>query len=167
MTLGADVTFLEAREEHLAEIRRRYPSIPPDQIRQADLETGIRVPRSSYDLILHMGVLYHLDNWKVAILNCGELTNNLVLETEVCDAAADDFEIKSPENGPDHAFSGVSTRPSEFYVERIIEQSGFLHQKITDERCNSDFHVYDWPNTNSLTWRWGLRRFWFCRKPSP
>jgi 2-polyprenyl-3-methyl-5-hydroxy-6-metoxy-1,4-benzoquinol methylase len=163
MMLGADVTFSDARKEHLDEIRLRYPSIDKKRLKILDLELGIKSESAKYDMVIHMGLLYHLDNWREGIIDCRRLANHLVLETEVCDALADDFEIKSPEDSPDHAFGKISTRPSEYFVEKMLASSGYDYSKITDDRCNSNMHVYDWINKNSLTWKVGQRRFWFCK----
>lgn len=160
-TLGADVFFSDARQEHLEVIRSRYPSLPRNRLMQIDLEKGIE-PSDRFDLILHLGVLYHLTNWEKSIRDCAKVARFMVLESEVCDSDDNSFEISIQEEGYDQAFSGVGTRPSADNIEREMREAGFAVERIADSRCNSEFHVYDWPVTNSNTWRHGLRRFWFC-----
>jgi hypothetical protein len=53
-------------------------------------------------------------------------------------------------------------RPSEKYVEKILNNNGFKYFMIKDSIVNSCFHKYDWEITNTKTWKSGLRRFWVC-----
>lgn len=160
-TLGADVFFSDARQEHLEVIRSRYPSLPRNRLLQIDLEDGIE-SSDGFDLILHLGVLYHLTNWEKSIRDCARIARFMVLESEVCDSDDDAFEINVQEQGYDQAFSGIGTRPSADNIESELREAGFAVERIADSRCNSGFHVYDWPVQNTKTWRHGLRRLWFC-----
>lgn len=164
--LGADVVFSDGRNEHLQELRSRYPMIAADKIIWADLEEGIKLPAScgSFDLIIHHGVLYHLNNWRKTIEDSARLCRHLMLETEVCDSNDETLELKTTEDGYDQALSKVGSRPSAALVEQVLVSSGFHHERLRDDRCNANIHRYDWPVTDRRSWDHGLRRFWFCER---
>lgn len=157
--LGADVTVSEARAEHCAEIARRYPHL---KIIQCDLD-GQWMMGNHYDLIIHMGTLYHLRDPVKALYEACTRCDHLVLETECSDSSDPNYCLFTSENGFDQAYNGIGCRPSPAYVERVLKTFHFDFDIITDNRCNSDYHIYDWPITNSGTWKHGQRRFWFCQ----
>jgi 16S rRNA G966 N2-methylase RsmD len=83
LKLGSDVTFSDVREEHLTITKQKlqnynyYPSI-----KIINQETEY-VLEKSFDLILHLGVLYHLDNWEKDLKCSISNTNIMILETLV------------------------------------------------------------------------------------
>lgn len=164
--IGADVTFAEGRQEHVDVIQSRAP----DAVSLvSDAEQGIQIP-GHFDLLIHFGLLYHLDNWRRSIVDAGRIADRMALETEVCDSDDPDMEIKVSEHTGrahgtyDQALHGTGTRPSAAMVERELTRAGFAFSRVTDNRCNYDFHTYDWPVTNTGTWRHGQRRMWFCHR---
>lgn len=162
-SLGAEVIYVEGREEHCAVLRKRYPN---NRVYQANLENEWPLPSDEkFDLILHLGLLYHMKNYSYSLEKCAEQTENLVLETEVCDTD-EDFVLTIDENkdGYDQSLTGQGSRPSAKHVESILEKCGFTFDRVRDARCNANFHVYDWEVQNTKEWRSGLRRFWFCSK---
>lgn len=175
---AASVTCSDAREEHLQVLRERYPHLSTLRV---DLETQLdSLP--FFDIIVHFGVLYHLSNIQNHFnrLKC----NYLFLETCVYDASDESF-ITIKEEGYDQSFSGVGTRPSPSYVERLLSTAGFEAVCIKDPilnhvsyAYNSDMmctagtsqFLYDWEVQNSRIWYDGMHRFWVCWKkgmPSP
>ena len=115
--------------------------------------------------VLHLGVLYHLEPTHESLRRACQATNHLVLETEVCDLASPDAVLMADEEGYDQAVDGRGCRPSAARVERILAEEGLRWQRVTDDRCNADMHVYDWPETNSGRVAHGQRRFWFAERP--
>ena len=165
-TLGADVVFVEGRREHVKLIRERFPMIASHKIIAADMNRGLNLVRNfgRFDLIVHLGLLYHLDHWQRSIAECGTLAPLMVLETEVADSDDPTFELKVKEEGYDQALGGTGTRPSADFVERTLENSGWNHERLRDSRCNAAIHRYDWTVKNTGTWEHGLRRFWWCSR---
>lgn len=164
MTLNADVTFAEGREENCDFLRRRFPD---NKVYCMNCENEWPFPADAhFDLILHMGLLYHLDNLWFALDRCFECCDNIVLETQVSDSDDPDFILKVNERaeGWDQSLVGLGSRPSGSCVEKHIQEKGWQSERVTDSRCNARFHVYDWKVENTNTWRNGLRRFWFCKK---
>ena len=155
---GAVVKGCDARQENLDLATQTYPSIPTFVY---DGDTGSI--DTKYDVIVHWGLLYHLnkDNHGSHVTNIVNNCDYLLLESEVCDS--DDEEcVEVQEDGYDQAYNGVGSRPSESYVENLLTSNGFQFKKILDPILNSDFHVYDWQAANTKEYKNGLRRFWIC-----
>jgi SAM-dependent methyltransferase len=159
--LGADVTFSDGREEHLEVIAERYPSIPPTKVVAYDAEEPWPFG-TGFDLVINMGLVYHVDNWAESITGAMSSADRLVLETEVCDSDDPDLIVKTVEQGADQALSGTGSRPSAAAVEAVLRAAGWRFDRLDDSRCNSGYHRYDWPVTGSGEWEHGLRRFWFA-----
>lgn len=157
--LGANVTSSDVRKEHLEVVKERYPHIKTLLIDGDNDDI-----KEKYDVIVHWGLLYHLNEIEIHLEKVSQKCDILLLETEVCDSDQKDFYISTTENGFDQAFNNKGIRPSESYVERVLEKNGFQFKLIKDPILNSDFHCYDWDISNSKDWRHGLRRFWICWK---
>ena len=157
--LGAVVSSSDARQEHIEIVKTRYPHIET-LIIDGDNDTI----SEHYDIIVHWGLLYHLNEIETHLEKISQHCDVLLLETEVSDSDDPTFYIKTEENGFDQAFSSVGIRPSANYVEKILKQHGFEYKMITDSILNAGFHTYDWNVRNTNIWRPGLRRFWICWK---
>lgn len=157
--LGANVTSSDVRGEHLENVKQKYPHIKTLQI-DGDNDSI----KDKYDIIVHWGLLYHLREIEAHLENVSQNCDVLLLETEVSDSDDKDFFISTNEDGYDQAFNAKGIRPSESYVEHVLEKNGFQFKLVKDPILNSGFHCYDWNISNSKTWRSGLRRFWICWK---
>lgn len=157
--LGALVTCSDARAEHLLVLKERYPKI---QTIYADLDNEWPF-RKKFDIVIHMGVLYHLKNIDYSLKNSCNAAQYLILETEVCDSFDPYMKISMVEEGYDQAFNGVGFRPSPRYVERVLSENSMMYIRSNDN-LNASIHGYDWPLLGSGAWRMGERRFWFCYK---
>jgi len=160
--LGAKVTCLEGRARNVAAIQRRFPGVAASQ---HDLNLGLP-GTERYDVILHLGVLYHLSGPEQSLRDSCRRCDHLILETEVSDSDDPNFvcRVKEASYIYDQALDGAGCRPSPAHVERILTDEGFKFTRLDDDRCNWELHVYDWPITNSKTYRSGLRRMWFARR---
>lgn len=155
--LGAQVTCSDARPEHLEVVRKRYPqvkTVAADLDREWPFEGG-------WDLVLHLGLLYHLRAPEPSIRWACAATRHLVLETEVCDSLDTRLILRTQESGYDQAFNGCGCRPSTGCIETILRECGASFERLGDASCNSGMHVYDWTELNTGAWRHGLRRLWF------
>lgn len=160
--LGAAVTCSDARAEHLKIVRRRLPDVTTIL---ADLDQ--EWPFKFHDLVIHMGVLYHLKEHTSSLKHACNGCRHLVLETEVADTNDPTFVLSTDESGFDQAKNGVGIRPSAEAIESVLINCGMKFTRITDARCNSGMHRYDWTVTNTNKWEHGLRRFWFAEKLPP
>lgn len=164
--LGADVLCLEGRESNVRVIQKRYPFL---KALKFDLAEGIPPGGAGkYNVIIHMGVLYHLPHPEKSLREACRKCDDLILETEVADSDDPNLIINAHEKSYvyDQALDGVGCRPSPAYVERILKEENMSFTRIEDGRCNWEFHSYDWPITNSKQSRSGQRRMWFAKKTS-
>ncbi len=157
--LGAIVTSSDARKEHIENTKINFPHLKTELI-----DCDVDVIPKKYDIIVHWGLLYHLNEIEKHLEKISQKCDILLLETEVSDSDNDSFYITTYENGYDQAFNDKGIRPSPAYVEKVLNNNGFKFKLIKDPILNSSFHIYDWDITNSNTWRHGLRRFWICWK---
>ena len=81
MKLGAVVTFAEGREIFVRETKKRLPNA---EVILLDQDTDWNLNRK-FDLIIHWGLLYHLDNWKQDLANTVKHADIICFETVVMD----------------------------------------------------------------------------------
>lgn len=154
--LGCKVSSWDARQEHLNIVNNKYPDIQT-QVFDCDKDTI----KNKFDFILHWGVLYHIKNIDSHLKNVCENCDYLLLETEVYDTEEEKIVFVN-EVGYDQAYNRVGCRPSQKYVENILNKNNFEYFMVQDSIINSGYHVYDWKISNSISYRSGLRRYWIC-----
>lgn len=162
--MGCKVTSTEVREEHIDVGRQLHPLL---HFEIFDCNTQ-KIPKH-YDIILHWGVLYHIEHVKSHLEDVLNKCDYLILETEVVDSEEKKC-LYVEESGYDQAYHKVGSRPSASYVQDIITSAGFHFERIDDATLNSGFHRYDWTSQNNDRYEDGLRRFWICwnaKLPSP
>ena len=157
--LGAIVTSSDVRKEHLENVNRKYP-----HLKTLLIDCDNDSIKDKYDIIVHWGLLYHLNEIEIHLEKISQKCDVLLLETEVCDSNHTDFYISTIENDYDQAFNNKGIRPSPSYVEHVLTKNGFQFKLIKDPILNSDPHFYDWDINNSKKTGNGLRRFWICWK---
>ncbi|ENM5767889.1 class I SAM-dependent methyltransferase [Vibrio mimicus] len=158
--LGAVVTYCDARQEHLDVILKHRPHC---KVVKADINNEWPF-EEKFDLIVHMGVLYHLDNMSFSIAKAMESAYHIVLETEVCDSNDPMFNLAVEENilGYDQSVTGLGSRPSVAYVERLVDVGKPKSMtRLRSSACDSNFHQYSWEITDTKRWEHGLRSMWF------
>ncbi len=161
-TLGAEVTFCDARKSNLDELAQLWPMVPDNRIICADLEKDWPFEKR-FDMILHQGLLYHMENWEFSIRNSAASANHIILETEVCDGEGDDVLIRAEiDNKVDTAMNGISTHASADAIEKVLQESGLQFERLDDNRCNSGPHVYDWEVKGTKARLPCHRRWWWC-----
>ncbi|MFZ5830269.1 MAG: class I SAM-dependent methyltransferase [Planctomycetota bacterium] len=158
--LGAEVTCCDSRQEHLDVVRERHPHL---RTIRADLDHEWPLSEP-VDLVLHMGLLYHLRAPEPSLRRASAWTRALVLESEVCDSTDPRLVINTIESGYDQAYGSHGCRPSTGCIEQILESCGFRFVRLRDASCNSGIHTYDWQELNTGGWRHGLRRMWFAER---
>jgi len=157
--LGAIVTSSDGRKEHLEVVKQQHP-----HIKTLLIDCDNDNIEDKYDIIVHWGVLYHLNEIEIHLEKVSQKCDILLLETEVSNSDDNQFYISTNENGYDQALNNKGIRPSPSYIENILEKNGFQFKLIKDPILNSGMHCYDWDISNSKTWWHGLRRFWICWK---
>lgn len=120
-----------------------------------------------FDVIIHWGVLYHLDNWQqdlACTVACLEKGGILCVETETMDSDQDE-EVKVKENKEldDQALNSTGTKPSAVRVENEFTKLGLKFTRYDDSDLNTiGGHWYDWKVANTKSFGSAWRRFWIC-----
>lgn len=161
--LKSKVTFAEGNKSFIEFIQKNNPTsevLLLDQDKDWNLE-------KKFDIIIHWGVLYHLENWKEDLLNTMKHSDLIFLESEVANSDDDNFEFKFEDHdGYDQAVNKKATRPSANFIEKIITENGFSFERFDDASINYHNHRYDWVVTNDPEKRekYGRRRFWILKR---
>jgi Methyltransferase domain len=166
-TIGGNVTCVEGRSGNVSEIKRRYPSL---KAIKADLNEDMSSLWSDgwgkWDVLIHMGVLYHLRDPEQNLRQACHMSDCIVLETECADSDDPHFTTHKKETAYwcDQSLDGIGSRPSPAFVERVLKDEGMEFTRIDDARCNSEEDFYDWPIKNTNLVATGQRRMWFVKR---
>jgi len=167
MKLGADVTFADARQEHLDVIESKFAnySLVPDLIKLNQEEKYSL--NKKYDLVLHLGVLYHIENWKQDLECAMNHSDLMILETIVSHVKVPDRQIKNYGKGRvdkhNEKYEGINSilnlNCQESIESQIIKNNGkfirFDNQELNttlslDVEKNLIRHLYDWDYDSSV-----------------
>jgi SAM-dependent methyltransferase len=166
--LGANVLSLEGRIQNINYATLKHRKIENFKCIQFDLENDFS-NYGKFDLIINLGLLYHLKNVDGHLNCCFKMSDDILLETVVCDST-DPYKIFYCEENKkvdDHALNGIGSRPSPFYIERIAKENSFEAIRYFGDELNSGTQFcYDWEHKddNRLGDNFRLRRFWRLRK---
>ena len=159
--LGSIVTCVEGRQEHLEVAKERYSDLNI-VFKQLDLDKEVLL--NNYDIVLHMGLLYHLRHPESSIRNICQIGKHIVLESEILDSSSPYISIPVKEGGYDQAMNGWGCRPTKNFVEYRLIECGVKFEMLQSDSANSHFHVYDWRELDNGKWQDGQRRMWFISK---
>lgn len=123
--IGFDVLALDGRPENINEAKRRSPGI---EFRVADAEdTGVRSV-GKFDLVLCLGLLYHLENPFVAIRNLFAMSGKVAILEAMC-LPGDDPILAVRDEGPteDQGLRHVALYPTERGLIKLLYRCGFEH----------------------------------------
>jgi SAM-dependent methyltransferase len=161
--LGARVIAVDARQEHLTIAKRKYPHITTMCV---DLDKNWPFGNQRFDFVLAMGVVCHLSSYKHLLHKAALISDNLILESEVCDSEDPQRVVQIDEHRSiyDWAFNGVGNKPSATHLEQILQESGMSFQRFDSADINSGPFVYDWSVSHSQSRKIGGRRLWIAKK---
>ena len=196
--LGAEVVFAEGRELHVLHTSKFHSPqgngvIRLNQNEKWDLSQPVgydqyvrygktlgvstmeawpgSIEKATFDLIIHWGVLYHLEYWQQDLECALQHTDLMCLESEIADSIDDTYDTKVSESWPDGAIPGSASgtgaygsRPSAAHVEKVLRELGCTFVRYDDADLNFRYHKYDWEVQNTGTAPPGQRRFWLVRK---
>ena len=179
---GITPNIADAREEYISEAQRRYGIIENKMMYHIfDQNTPWKIDQK-FDLIIHWGVLYHLDKWHEDLLNTWNHLKGggyLSLETQVVDNPENpEWEEKKLENDTgfnwDHALRNqYATRFSASKLDRIlsVDLKPRFYGYYPDGTLNVLFHRYDWKDGEYMAShdgqtfkKDGIRRFYLVQK---
>lgn len=152
--LGANVTFTEGRDKNIRVIKDKLISfgIAP-VVHKIDQNSPYSI-NGKFDLVLHLGVLYHIEDWKRDIECALQHSNTMVLET-IVNTNVNEKEKLLPVI-LDEDYEGLSTHCSLVTQEAIEEHLSFLGCKFIrfdTQQLNTTWsgagatqirNVYDW-----------------------
>ena len=160
---GASVTAAEGREDN-CRLGKLYH--PQAQWCQADLDVEEWIFDDHYDIIIHQGLLYHLQNPDFFLVESQKRCSTFFLETQVIDSSLEAVHLSTPPSvftpkGELSHDSGLNAeaRISVKYIEDRLKN--FVRHDIP--KLNGGGHFYDWPEKNDNTYQPAAhRRFWTC-----
>jgi len=158
---GAFVSFCEGhgRWRRRAQNRLGQEVIQLDQDRPWDLG-------QVFDLVVHWGVLYHLDDWRRDLRTALRHGRLLCLDTEVADSPNPDYELKVQEGYATGSIYSIGTRPSRAAVEKVLREENATFHRVDDPALDCRHHIYSWSDGylgGQGEWKAGYNRFWFVR----
>ncbi len=120
---GCSVLCVDAREENIRALRRRYPQL---EAHVADVETDDLSRLGNFDIVHCYGLLYHLENPLAALRNIAAVCQGiLLLETIVCDHPMALLRIEDETLSSNQALGGLGCRPSPGFVAMALNRVGF------------------------------------------
>jgi len=161
--LGADVTGVDARQEHLKMVSKKFSGI---KVIKADLDKEWPFSRQKFDLVLDLGLICHLNNYEDHIKKACSSTTHLVIETAVCDSTDTQKFISVDEDKThyDLAYNGKGCLPSSAAIERVLKECGMNFKRMDNSKLNTPEYQYDWRPSNDGSSNVFKRKMWFCVK---
>ena len=176
--LGAQVLCLDGRIQNVNFATLKHRNVPNIKFEQFNLENDFS-SFGKFDLIINFGLIYHLRNVETHLKCCFLATDEVMVETVVCDST-DPHKIVFCNERPEvdeEALEGTGSRPSPFYIERIAKENNFEVIRYFTADLNSGQENatgyqfrYDWTHKNDGSFDTNfrgagdLRRFWRFRK---
>lgn len=164
--LGANVTCFEGREENVKALKEKYPHLNAHVVDLDDAENfEYMIGLEHYDVVLHVGLLYHLLNMEESLSTFMEYCDHMILETEVMDSDQDGYFVTTEDaSRVTSSLDGVATRPTTAFLKRIIKDNGWeIEHPKNPKAINTHPYIYDWkPGNKGLLY--GARVMWFLSK---
>ncbi len=138
--LGADVLFTDARQLFVDElVTNGYTA----QVMDQDKPWNVAGP---FDLVIHFGVLYHLNDWKQDLRCAIETAPVVLLETETIDSLDPTYEEKIKEAEEyDQSFNVTATKFSDAHVEAFLTELGVTFTRYDDPALDVlPTFIYSW-----------------------
>lgn len=154
MKLGANVTFCDSRLEHMRDIPSKIGFDPEMYIINNNKPYTLQ---RKYDLVLHMSLLCHIENWKEDLKRVTDLSDQVVLETIVNpDQNAIDLILPSDEHHYADYNSGRAYVTEQSILKYLREELSCAVVEIKVENTNYNWidrwfmvrHLYDWDYNN-------------------
>ncbi len=151
MKLGADVVFSDVRKEHLDGIKEKIffepETVIVDQNQPYDLN-------QQFDLVLHLAVLCHVENWKQDLESALKHTNVMFLESAVDPRKGAPDSYNPPSNFPYDGYNCKQPLFTQESVERVLTDLGCKFIRFDNADLNGSWswltkdtmikQVYDW-----------------------
>lgn len=121
--LGFKVVAVDGREENTTEAKRRYPEIT---FLTKNVEDPSLLEVGSFDFVLSVGLLYHLENPFRAIRNFYALTSKLLLVESMCIPGSDStLRLLDEGQADNQGLNYVAFYPTESCLVKMLYRAGF------------------------------------------
>ena len=123
--LGFTATGLEGRRENAEEAKHRFPQL---DFQVVNIEDPRAAEVGTFDLVLCLGLLYHLENPLQAVRNLHALTGSLlILESQCTPEELPRMVLFEEAAVEDQGLRHVAFYPSEGCLVKMLYVSGFTH----------------------------------------
>lgn len=123
LDLGFRVVGVDGREENAAEGKRRYPEVT---FLASDAENLPLAEIGTFDLVLCVGLLYHLENPFRAIRNLHCLTDKVLVVESMCAPGSEPaMELLDEYPAEDQGLNYVAFYPTESCLVKMLYRAGF------------------------------------------
>jgi SAM-dependent methyltransferase len=166
--IGASVLCVDGRQENLTFAKLKHRNVGGLEYLHADLD-GEFPALGRCDLLIHFGLLYHLEDVDRHLAQCWALADEIVLESVVCDSLDPAKIVYLGRDKPvnSRGLHGKQNRPSPFYVERLATAAGYEIERCFTPDLNSGMFIYDWRHKdNGDLGGFAKRRMWRFHKPA-
>ena len=155
--IGATVFYADGRQEHIV---HRERGMVVDFNATHDLRLARR-----FDMILALGILYHLSRPVEFLRWACEHSDNVVVDSLVLDCDDPQALLFLTEHVDyDQSLDRIGCRPSPQWIERELSLNGMTSTRVVDPGLDAGHHKYTWQASNSWTWAHDRRAFWFARR---
>lgn len=163
--LGAKVTCFDARIEHIIGLKKIFPHLNGFVYK---LSNDWPFIISNFNIILHVGTLYHLLCPKeslIATCQSMKIGSYLILETEYVNSFNEYVLVGIEQKGYNVAIDKYGFRPSHGAIEKILSENGMEFIRVTSNKYDSKYYKYseELKNDNSINNR-EIRGIWLCKK---
>lgn len=160
--LGADVTCVDARQDNLDFIHKKYPHL---KLSKLDLDKDWPFHKNQFDIVLSLDLVCHLKNFDNHIKNICDVAEHIIIETEVLDISDNKnyltiFEDKAVRY---LSLSGEGKIANSNAIQSKLSENGASFKRIDESKLNSNHYIYDWREKN-IGRKYGYRRMWIARK---
>jgi FkbM family methyltransferase len=145
------VVCVDAREENIASLRSRYPSLAAHaHVMNVESDPLDRLGR--FDIVFCYGLLYHLENPLAALRNMASVCQDLLLlETVVTDHPEPLLRlVDEPSETVNQAVATLAVRPSPAFVAMALNRVGFPFVYGTGTRPQHPDFRFEWES--DLDW---------------
>lgn len=169
--LGADVLGVDGRIQNINYARLRHRHLTGLRFELANLEEDFE-KLGRFDLIVNFGLIYHLRGVDEHLRRCFASSDDIVLESVVCDSTDPNLILFRQEDPAvdEESLLGIGSRPSPAYIERLAREAGFrIDRHFTPDLNSLPFFRYDWPHRNdgAANDDFVNRRFWRLTRQDP
>lgn len=156
--IGSSVLCCEGRKELVRDIKERYQGFEVIKLNN-DTQWDNLFEKKEFDLAIHWGLLYHLENWERDLVNVLRVAKIVCLESEVLSSNADD-EFRRNEFGHDQGLSNIGTYVSSQKIEKIFNERNLKFKRYDSKELNTKEYKFDWTPSERKDIEYGKRRYW-------